>query len=564
MAEKSIHSTVQQHVLLCDYVIAIHILVPTSTMAPRSKRTSASTESTSKRAKPNQSITLSKKSTQLDEDKIKSLFELADNEPLQYTDIYRQQQLMLQTHHATLSDKRLLKKLYYYRTPSSLNNYHVSHHSHGQLYSFGSGDMAQLGLGDDENMRERKKPTHIKTLSDHNIVSLTCGALHNACITSNGAVYTWGCNDDNALGRTGTADDDTAEWLPAPVDGVLGKGITSTNHSISDSVESERVVQIHAGASHTIALTSNGSVYTFGTYRDANGVLGFTTTMNTATTPYYMQSLSESNYIIQIAAGEHHDLALTSTGDVYQWGDIGLGQRISDRRKLQKLLPQRVSFAHIKPTVPHIIGIYAGGHSSFAIDSEFNVYAWGPNNYGQCGVVISNKMKSSGDYILHQPTLINTKSQCGNIIKIAANIHHTLLLNSAGKVYALGRSDYGRLGTGNIVTSQQQHSDQPVLVHIINELPDNQYIVDISCGEGHSTFVTNVGDLYTCGSGELCQLGLSEEEDVYVPTLVQGKQLENKRVVQCSAGSQHTVVLAAAEKTSPQTLTSHHNNVAGK
>ena len=39
----------------------------------------------------------------------------------------------------------------------------------GELLSYGSGDISQLGLGDDENMRERKFPTLIKTFSNADV-----------------------------------------------------------------------------------------------------------------------------------------------------------------------------------------------------------------------------------------------------------------------------------------------------------------------------------------------------------------------------------------------------------
>lgn len=33
---------------------------------------------------------------------------------------------------------------------------------------------------------------------------IMCGGVHTAVLTSTGLAYTWGCNDDGALGRSGT------------------------------------------------------------------------------------------------------------------------------------------------------------------------------------------------------------------------------------------------------------------------------------------------------------------------------------------------------------------------
>eukprot|EP00474_Spongospora_subterranea_P011248 CRZ11706.1 hypothetical protein [Spongospora subterranea] len=101
----------------------------------------------------------------------------------------------------------------------------------GRVMVFGSGECAQLGtrhlqsslldtilsarsmdsdhginrtgLGEDVN--ERKFPTPVD-LNDR-IVSISCGGIHNIAVTDNGEVWTWGCNDEKALGRAGD------EWV---------------------------------------------------------------------------------------------------------------------------------------------------------------------------------------------------------------------------------------------------------------------------------------------------------------------------------------------------------------
>ena len=38
------------------------------------------------------------------------------------------------------------------------------------------------------------------------IVKLLCGGMHTVALAPSGAVYTWGCNDEGALGRPGMED----------------------------------------------------------------------------------------------------------------------------------------------------------------------------------------------------------------------------------------------------------------------------------------------------------------------------------------------------------------------
>ena len=60
-------------------------------------------------------------------------------------------------------------------------------------------------------------------------------------------LYTFGCNDEGALGRD-TSEEGT-ETEPALVEGL------------------EKVVQVTAGDSHTAALTEDGRVFAFGNFR---------------------------------------------------------------------------------------------------------------------------------------------------------------------------------------------------------------------------------------------------------------------------------------------------------
>eukprot|EP00971_Amphidinium_carterae_P059528 1177206-Amphidinium_carterae.1 len=69
----------------------------------------------------------------------------------------------------------------------------------GDVFVHGSGECDQLGLGD--HQRERQKPTVVQSLSAESITTLSCGALHTLCVTADGRLFSWGCNDDGALGR---------------------------------------------------------------------------------------------------------------------------------------------------------------------------------------------------------------------------------------------------------------------------------------------------------------------------------------------------------------------------
>ena len=66
-----------------------------------------------------------------------------------------------------------------------------------------------VGLGDDQPF-EIKKPRKIPFFEiggglhpARSILKVVCGGMHTVALSSMGKVYTWGCNDEGALGREG-------------------------------------------------------------------------------------------------------------------------------------------------------------------------------------------------------------------------------------------------------------------------------------------------------------------------------------------------------------------------
>ena len=81
------------------------------------------------------------------------------------------------------------------------------------------------------------------------ISKIVCGSCHTLVITNFGKVYSWGCNDDGALGRITTKEIPENQPrlvdLPVPID------------------------KISAGDSHSLFSNSvNGLVYMCGVYRN--------------------------------------------------------------------------------------------------------------------------------------------------------------------------------------------------------------------------------------------------------------------------------------------------------
>lgn len=118
----------------------------------------------------------------------------------------------------------------------------------GQVLAVGDNGMTQLGLKTAIDQRKNPQPVPIT----ESIVLIAAGPLHSVCLTSHNTIYTFGCNDEHALGRPDLDpenDDPDADTF-GEVD--LSKVMTDEN---------ERIIQLVAGDSHTVILSNIGNVY---------------------------------------------------------------------------------------------------------------------------------------------------------------------------------------------------------------------------------------------------------------------------------------------------------------
>ena len=165
-------------------------------------------------------------------------------------------------------------------------------------------DVAERKTGADDT-RDSLVPLVVASLSAQGIVSIACGGMHTVAVTVDGKLWTWGNNDDEALGRLGN------ESLPGLVEGGL-RGV--------------HVQMVSAGDSHSAALSRDGRVFTWGVYKDSNGYIGHSPGLKKAVEPIEM-AIFKGKPIKWIASGVDHTFAVAANDfDVYSWGCGEQGQ----------------------------------------------------------------------------------------------------------------------------------------------------------------------------------------------------------------------------------------------
>jgi regulator of chromosome condensation len=236
----------------------------------------------------------------------------------------------------------------------------------GDLFACGFGDAGQLGIG--VNEIEKSIPVLVKTNS--NIEDVCAGGLHSLYLTSCGKVYSFGCNDDFALGRD-TSNDETSEFIPSFVE-------------LPDKVR-----KISAGDSHSACLLNNGSVWGWGSFRDSSGCMGFSE-KGSAEIPLQIKFEKKA---VDIASGANHLVIQLNDGKVYtlgcgEQGQLGrLAERSSSRTSRQGKngvwIPGLVYLQNKPITVEKI---WTTPYGTFL--KQYNsskIFAFGLNNYKQLG-----------------------------------------------------------------------------------------------------------------------------------------------------------------------------------
>lgn len=269
------------------------------------------------------------------------------------------------------------------------------------------------------------------------------------------------------------------------------------------------IKQVLGGGGHTIALLTDGTVWTWG--NNEYGKLGNNLANSNLIDTTYDSSLPQQVHgpdnvgylsnIVAISAGEIHNTALKSDGTVWTWGWNAFGQ-LGDGTTIDAHTPVQVA------GLSNIVAISARAYHGLALKSNGTLWGWGDNRYGQLGL-------GTQDLDPH-PTPAQVVGITNPAI-ISAAYATSLVLMSNGTVLMWGTSTEGELGQG--VFNDFSYSPIPV--------PGISNVVAISAGFQEPEALTSNGIIWMWGYGNLGQLG----DDNVVNTDVPGPVLNLSNMI---------------------------------
>ncbi|NXV67944.1 HERC4 ligase, partial [Molothrus ater] len=219
-----------------------------------------------------------------------------------------------------------------------------------------------------------------------------------------------------------------------------------------------------------------------------------------------------------VGCGLRHTVFVLDDGTVYTCGCNDLGQLGHDKARKR---PEHVGALDAQ----NIVAVSCGEAHTLALNDKGQVYAWGLATDGQLGL-------PGTEECVRVPRNIKSLSEI-QIVQVACGYYHSLALSKGSEVFSWGQNKYGQLGLGY----EYKKQTSPQMIKSLLGIPFAQ----IAAGGAHSFVLTLSGAIFGWGRNKFGQLGLNDDTDRYVPTLL--KSLRSQKVVHICCGEDHTAAL---------------------
>ncbi|KAJ5073279.1 claret isoform a [Anaeramoeba ignava] len=244
------------------------------------------------------------------------------------------------------------------------------------LYVFGQGYYGQLGNNSRESCEHPTPLTFFDNLPQLN--SVCCGKKHTLALLENGDVYSWGFGQDGQLGHG----DLSESLVPKRIESLCGLGVCEISagafHSAARTkgLRGKVITQIACGATHTLVLTNNGEVYSWGIGDE--GQLGHGERKNCTEPKLIAQT--EKTKVRTIACGNAISAYFNTRWELYVFGNGSLGQ-IGNGENSSVSKPTLVSGLNNET----ITQISCGDSHIAVVNQSGEVFCWGNGVHGQLG-----------------------------------------------------------------------------------------------------------------------------------------------------------------------------------
>ena len=369
---------------------------------------------------------------------------------------------------------------------------------------------------------------------------------------------------------------------------VLSFGNNSHNETAHDDYKSIKyplliyklkniiIKKIYSGWEHNLIISDTNEVYSFG--HNNNLQCGIKDNLKIKN-PSNISILNNGITAISAACGNEHSLILSTDKNVYSFGNNEDGVLGIENNKLKSCKFIKVNFGKYNNRIKSIA---SGTIHNIALTDDGKIFSWGSAQGGQLGFSEQYLTKFK-DFYIPTPTIVPIKYKKTNgdmkIIKISCGEAHTIVLNDKREVYSWGFGSNGQLGLGFCEDSFEIGSglskSRIFTPQEIRTFENKTLITEIQCGKTFSMFISNIGELYSCGVNDLNQLGIQEppprdhlkNNDVQCKDFVIPTKLDyflDLKVEKISCGEAHCVAIIKEKYSNERIIWSWGNNRYGQ
>ena len=336
-------------------------------------------------------------------------------------------------------------------------------------------------------------------------MATACGDDFTAVVTECGELWAFGIGGQLGIGH------DVHQPVPVRVGG-------------REEFDGAALVMVAAGNSHTAAVSSNGTLWTWGD--GGGGRLGHADREPRQRPTRLLKELFGGTPAVMVACGDKHTLVTTVSGGVWSCGCGGEG-RLGHGDCEERLILTNVQaecFGGDK-----IVYVAAGQAHSAAVGAAGKVYTWGDGSGGRLG---------HDDGTMYQedklvPTEVVGKTQRNalsgvKVVMVSVGLAHTVAVSEGGNLYVWGAGKYGLLGLGD--------TDDRMTPTKVAKFGSSDPVLMVACGQVHTLAVTKHGEMYSCGLGQSCALGHNNEKDWLIFRRIKARYFDKAKIVSAATG----------------------------
>jgi alpha-tubulin suppressor-like RCC1 family protein len=250
----------------------------------------------------------------------------------------------------------------------------------GNVFSFGWNINGRTGLGTTSGNTLVPAAINTSNLGSRSIVQVSAGAAHNLLLADDGTVFSFGSNDHGRTGRDTSSGETTVATM-----------IDTRN------LGGRSIVQVSAGFFHSLLLADDGTVFSFGWNSSGRTGLGTTSGNTTVATLIDTSNLSDRS-IVQVDAGALHSLVLADDGSVFSFGSNLSGRTGLGTSSGETLIATMIDTRHLDGR--SITQVSGTDSHNLLLAEDGSVFSFGSNVSGRTGLGISSSNTTIARMIL--------------------------------------------------------------------------------------------------------------------------------------------------------------------